>query len=217
MLGQRRSALVRFAPLFWKPNPDAASAHRAFLEKLLTRGAAVGYRTPTSVLIAAAQAEGWNVDDAHVPDGRWVDDPDATEMWARFVEDHRADRVRMVCPVYEPARADFAAAYGLSVANTWWLRELPGSEGGTANERVALPGATAVTVSAPPVYAPPGPMLFLPEVADPWQAITPALEVAARRGCAGVVVDHHPGEDALEAALIGAGFRAHCAYYTGPL
>lgn len=64
--------------------------------------------------------------------------------------------------------------------------------------------AAAATVGAPPVYAPPGPILFLPEVADPCQAITAAVEEAARRGCAGGVVDHHPGDDALEAALIGA-------------
>lgn len=217
MLGDRRRALLPSAPLFWRPSEHAARYHRAFLNKLLAREAAAGYRTETAVLIAADQAHGWDVDDAHVANGRWVASPDADALWAAFAGEHRGDPVRMVCPVYERERTDFAVGNGLILANTWWLLELPGSEGGTANEHIEVPGAAAFTTGAPPVYAPPGPMLFLSEVTDPRLAISVAVDEAPRRGCAGIVVDHHPTDDALESALRAGGFRAHCAYYTGAL
>jgi hypothetical protein len=95
---------------------------------------------------------------------------------------------------------------GPEVAESWWLKELPGSEGGQAGLTVDLPGASASTTAAPPVYAPPGPMLFLPDVPDPQTAIPAAVPEALRRGCAGVVVNQRPYDSVLAAELDETGF-----------
>ncbi|MBE7190326.1 hypothetical protein, partial [Jatrophihabitans endophyticus] len=39
-------------------------------------------------------------------------------------------------------------------------------------------------------------------------AIPAALDEAPRRGCAGIVVDHHPSQDSLQVALRAAGLRS---------
>ena len=93
--------------------------------------------------------------------------------------------------------------------------ELDGSSGETANTEVTLPGATAITTAAPPIYAPPGPMLFLPSVETPHEAVPAAVQEAPRRGCAGIVVNVRPGESDLEAELRKYRFRGHCHYFEG--
>lgn len=123
----------------------------------------------------------------------------------------------MVCPVVEPARADFAAEVGLAPQQSWWLLVLPGSGGGEADLEVRLPGAVARTVSAPPVYAPPGPVLFLSAVSETTSTLPAALEAASQLGCAAIVVDQPADDLALPSALHQAGFRRHCDYCTGIL
>jgi hypothetical protein len=216
VLAERRKPLVSKAPIFWRPAEHAAQFHRAFLAKLLTQAGARGYRTDTAVLIAAPRKHGWVIDDAYVPDERWAD-PAALALWTAFAADCSGDLVRFVCPVYEQERGAFARRAGLTVAESWWLMELPGSEGGQAGLNIDLPGAAAFTTAAPPVYAPPGPMLFLSDVAEPQSAIPAAVPEALRRRCAGIVVSQHPDDSALAAKLDDIGFRQHCDYYTGAL
>ena len=207
VLGERRRTLVPYAPLFWRPSPGAAAVHRRFLERLLTDGAR-GYRTRDSVLIAVPRDDGWLVDDAYLLG-------DGPDLWNAFDADAHGAAVRFVCPCVETGRGEFASAAGLSVAESWWLLELPGSRGGEAGTRIPLPGAAAVTVGAPPVYAPPGPILYLPAPTDA-EAALPAAAVGARElGCAAVVVNQVAGEDLLTEALATNGFRRHCDYYTG--
>ena len=125
--------------------------------------------------------------------------------------------MRFVCPTYEVSRAEHATAAGLAVADSWWLHELPGSGGGQAGVGHVLPGADAVTVGAPPVYAPPGPILFLPAPTDAVTALPAALARAPELGCAAVVVNQRAGDGQLSATLEASGFRRHCDYDEGAL
>ena len=214
VLGQRRESLVEFAPVFWRPAPDGLARHRAFIDYLLSEGGAEAFRTDTSILIAAPRGEGWLVDDAHVPGSAWVTG-DGPCLWnALDGVAHRA-RVRLVCPTYEEDKAEFALAVGLSLAESWWLLELPNVSGGDAGLQVELAGAEAITVAAPPVYDPGGPVLFLPAVSDARAALPDAVAAAPRLGCPAIVVNHVAGDDALALALATAGFRRHCDYYIG--
>jgi hypothetical protein len=215
-LGRRRESLVEKAPVFWAPAPDAARSHRAFVEHLLSGAGGVGYRTDTAVLIAAPRGDGWLVDDTYVPGERWTDG-DGSALWGALAADHSGAAVRFVCPTYERERGEFARTAGLKPVESWWLYELPGSGGGRAGAEIELPGATARTVGAPPVYAPPGPILFLPAPNDAAEALPAAVEQAPKLGCAAIVVNQRAGDEALGTDLTSAGFRRHCDYYTGTL
>ncbi|HEX4091873.1 MAG TPA: hypothetical protein VHZ33_24430 [Trebonia sp.] len=216
VLAERLKLLIPHAPIFWHPSQHAARIHKAYLTRLLTQAGARGYRTDTSVLIAAPSPPGWIVDDASVPREQWGT-PDANALWSALTADCSGDPVRFVCPRYEQERGAFAVQAGLTLAESWWLKELPGSQGGQAGLTVELPGASAMTAAAPPVYAPPGPMLLLPEVDNPHTAIPAALAEAPRRGCAGIVINQRADQAVLAAALRETGFRQHCDYYTGNL
>ena len=214
VLARRREPLVEYAPVFWKPPPRAGVHHRAFIEFLLTDGGAKAYRTDASVLIATRRGDGWLVDDASVHGEPWAAG-DGRGLWNAFEADCRGDDVRLVCPTYEHDRAGFAQAVGLSLAESWWLIEVPDSGGGEAGTRVTVPGAEALTVGAPPVYAPPGPILFLRAVTSPDLALSAAISEVAGLGCAAIVVNQTVEDDDLAMSLAAAGFRRHCDYYTG--
>jgi len=118
-------------------------------------------------------------------------------------------------PTYEQARVEFAQAVGLAIAESWWLMELPNSGSGEAGAQVTLPGADAITVGAPPVYAPPGPILFLRTVTNTDLALPAAISKAPELGCAAIAVNETAADDGLAKPLAAAGFRQHCDYYTG--
>ena len=206
-LRRRREALVPHAPVFWRPAPNADARHRAYLHHLLTEGGARAWRTSTSVLVAARRSAGWLVDDLHV-DGA----SDAVDLWNAFASSCGGDDVRLVAPAYERERTAQAVAAGLEVVESWWLLELA-SGGGEPGVSADLTGADAVTVAAPPVYAPPGPMLVLSDVTD-GAALPAAVAQAPALGCAGVVVAQKVG-DAFGPALAGLGFRRHCDFFEG--
>lgn len=213
VLTRRREPLVEYAPVFWQPAPDAKVNHRAFIEYLLTEGGAKAYRTDDCVLIAAPRGDGWLIDDAHIQGELWASG-DGRDLWNAFDADCHGAEVRLVCPTYEQARAEFAQAAGLAIAESWWLMELPNSGGGEAGAQVTLPGADAITVGAPPVYAPPGPILFLRTVTNTDLALPAAISKAPELGCAAIVVNQID-DDGLARPLAAAGFRQHCDYYTG--
>jgi hypothetical protein len=213
-LAERRAPLAPLAPVFWRPAPDAADRHRAYIEHLLTEGGALAYRTAHSVLVASPRGDGWLIDDLYVPAERWT--TDGAELWNALASGRRGDDVRFVCPTYESARVEFASEVGLALAETWWLVEL-GSGGGEAGVSVTLPGAEAVTVGAPPVYAPPGPMLFLPSPEDVAAAAPAAVDRALGLGCAGVVVNQAAGNQSMVEVLRAAGLRPHCHFFEGTI
>lgn len=214
VLAERRAPLVPHAPVFWRRAPDAATHHRVFIEYLLGDGGARAYRTAASVLIAAPRRDGLLIDDACVPGEDWVTG-DGRVLWNALAADCLGSEVRFVCPTYEHARAEFAQVVGLAVAESWWLMEFGDSGGGEAGCRVHLPGAEAITVAAPPVYAPPGPILFLPALTDAGRAIPAAIAKAPELGCAAIVVNQVSNDGVLSSDLTEAGFKRHCDYYTG--
>lgn len=209
VLGQRIKHLVPYAPIFWAPAPDRVEKHTNYLRYLLAEGGALGYRTEESVLIAARERDHRLVDDAawHGSDGR--------RLWDALAADCADESVRVVCPRYEPERLAVFQDAGLRVQETWWLRELPGSSGGTPGIDVELPGATAFTMPAPPVYAPPGPILTLASYDDLDAAAPAAVSKAEQLGCAGIVVKVPGVDDSAVAPLGAAGLRAHCDFHEG--
>jgi len=213
-LAERREALRPLAPVFWRPAPNAAERHRQFIKYLLTDGGGLAYRTADSVLLATPRGDGWLVDDLHVRDQYWT--TDGVDLWNALAADRRAEVVRFVCPTYENDRAEFASNIGLTVAETWWLIELE-SGGGETHVTISLPGADAVTVGAPPVYAPPGPMLFLASPEDVATAVPAALDKAPGMGCAGVVVNQAASEQSMAEVLRAAGLRPHCDFFVGTI
>ena len=214
VLVRRREPLVQHAPIFWKPAPDAEVNHRDFIAHLLTDGGARAYRTDSSILIAVPRSGGWLVDDASIQGERWAAG-DGRELWNAFAADLHGEDVRLVCPTYERDRAEFAHSVGLAVAESWWLFEVPGSGGGEAGAQIMVPGADALTVGAPPVYAPPGPILFLRAVMNADLALPEALSAVRDLGCAAIVVNQTVDDDDLARSLAAAGFRQHCDYHTG--
>lgn len=216
LLGERRARLVRHAPIFWRPAAESRGRHRAFIDHLLTDAGTRAYRTDNAVLIAAPRGDGWLVDDAYVRDEQWSEGQEWMALWNAFARDCGGAQVRFVCPTYEYDRAAFAARDGLAVGESWWLKELSGS-GGESGLNVELPGADAVTVEAPPVYAPPGPVLFLPAPTDATTAVPAALDKADELGCAAVVVNQAAEDDDLAAPLIESGLRRHCDYFAGTI
>lgn len=193
------------------PQPTTAPSSSTSYPRV-ARGA---YRTDDSVLIAAPRGAGWLVDDAHVPGSDWAGDGRA--LWNTLDLDAHGAQARFVCPTYDEERAAFARSAGLTIAESWWLMELPGTSGGEAGVRVQLPGAEAITVAAPPVYDPHGPILFLPALSDSGTALPAAIVRAPQLGCPAIVVNQVAGDDALAESLSGAGFRRHCDYYTGAI
>lgn len=211
VLARRRASLVPHAPVFWRAAADADARHREYVAELLAAGAR-GYRTASSVLVAAPARQGWLVDNLAVAGAHA--DTEGRELWDAFAADCGGEDVRFVRPTYESARARLAADAGLGLSESWWLRELAGSGGGDAGVRVDLPGAEAITVGAPPVYDPPGPVLLLPTVDDAEIALPAALERAPDLGCAAVVV-RQGADDGITARLDASGFRRHCDFYEG--
>ena len=213
-LAARRDPLVEYAPVFWRPAVDAADKHREFLAYLMTEGGARVYRTDSSVLVAASRGDGWLVDDLYVADHRW--DTVGRDLWNALAADCEGAPVRFVCPVYEQDRAEFAARANLHVQEAWWLLELD-SAGGQAGVEVALPGADAITVGSPPVYAPLGPILFLPAPIDASVAVPAAIQRAPDLGCAAIVVSQVAGDEQLAKTLGDFGLRRHCEFFAGTI
>lgn len=217
LLKQRREPLVEFAPVFWCPSADASASHRAFIEYLLTEGGAKGFRTSTAVVVAVPRGQGWLIDDMYVPGSGWARG-DGRALWNALDAVAHGAPVRFVCPAYEESRGEFARAVGLTIAESWWLLELPnGATGGEAGVRVNVAGAEAITVAAPPVYDPGGPVLYIPSLRDAPPALAAAITSAPELGCPAIVVNQVTGDATLEQALTEAGFRRHCDYYTGTI
>lgn len=214
VLSRRRGRLVEQAPIFWRPAPDAEANHRAFLNYLLTDGGAKAYRTADAVLIAASHGDGWLIDDADVAGGHWASRA-GRDLWNALAADCPGAPVRFVCPTYEPDRSGFAQAAGLVCAESWWLMELPGSGEGEVGVQVVLPGADAVTVGAPPVYAPPGQILYLPAPTDVALSLSAVIATARDLGCAAIVINDNKTNDDLALSLTATGLRRHCDFFEG--
>lgn len=213
VLARRRAALVPHAPLYWRPAADALERHRAHLAHVIGEGQGVGFRTNDALMVAAKGERGWTIDDAWVQPDRW--ERDGEELWARTMEHVGTDPVRFVCPVFEPERAAFARQRGLVPESSWWHAEVEALETIRAHDADPhVAGASAALVSAPPIYDPGGPILFLHGVRD-ITAIAESRESATRCGSPLVVVDQPAGREDLAEALADEGFTRHCDFLVG--
>jgi hypothetical protein len=126
-------------------------------------------------------------------------------------------RLRFVCPVPELLRASAATAVGLSVAESWWHRDLMQVSSDLPHEvelGVRVDGAVGCLVAAPPVYAPGGPVLLVTSLTDP-AALRVIEDEAARRGAPVSVVSQKPDDQELAELLRFAGYKRTTEFYEG--
>lgn len=215
VLGRRRARLAPHAPVYWRPAIDAAERHRQFMSYVVGEGGGFGFRTDDSVIISSPGGSGWTIDDAWVSPDQWPEE--GLLLWDSTLAQTGPDPLRFVCPTFEPERAAFAADRGLSLASSWWHLEVRRTGAAVADGEASvaqphLDGATTVLVSAPPVYDPGGPILFLRDVHDR-AAVTSASAEADRLECPVVVVDQPAGADDLGGVLAENGYLRHCDFF----
>jgi hypothetical protein len=217
----RRERLVPFAPRFWRRAPDARAVHREFLGGLIDSTDGPAIRTDHGFLFGIPQDGRIVVDDlALPPEASWAVEGDA--LLRRAAE---AGPLRVVCPVPEESRRAAVIALGLEVVESWWHRDLERSadrvgessepEAPGADARLSVEGAEGRLVTAPPVYAPGGPVLLATSV--PSSTALEALErLAARRGAPVAVVSLSPADRAGAQLLSAAGYRRTTDFFEQP-
>lgn len=212
-LADRRRSLATFAPTYWRPASDARCRHREFLRDLLGDGGAVGFRTDDSVIIAQPRSQGWLIDDAAVAEARW--ESEGAELWDAL-RSETSGSLRWVCPVPEREGLRFVGSRGFELVESWWHRDIE-DEAASGDEvgAVSVVGAAARLVSAPPVYAPGGPILFLTDVQEPDAALEDAVRKASVLGSPVVVVSQTPRDDTVATKLRAHGFNRHCDFLDG--
>jgi hypothetical protein len=216
----RRARLTPFAPRFWNPSPDARVVHAEFLGRLIGSPDVMAVRSEHGFLFGLPRRGRLLVDDMVVDDmvltddARWPDE--GTAMLRHAARAAHPAALRFVCPVPEQARADAARALGLTVAESWWHRDLagpPSAPGARAAEPGTELGEDCRLVPAPPVYDPGGPVLLVSTVSGP-DALTRAERAAAARGATVSVVSQDPADAALATLLAKAGYRRTTDYFT---
>jgi hypothetical protein len=209
----RRAKIVSFAPRFWNPADDARRTHATFLGSLIAEPDVLSIRTDHGFLFGMPRSGALVVDDmAAEGDAFWPLDGEELLRSAGQV-----GRLRLVCPVPEAPRASAATAVGLSIAESWWHRDLT-NVASSAHDwdelGLQVDGAVARLVPAPPVYAPGGPVLLVTSVSDA-SALSAIEDEAARRGAPVSVVSQDPDDDGLAELLNAAGYRRTTDYYEG--
>jgi hypothetical protein len=221
----RRARLVPFAPRFWNPSPDARALHAGYLGRLIASPDVTAVRSEHGFLFGLPRRGQLPADDMIVDDMVLTDDthwPDEGTALLRYAARaaHPA-AFRFVCPVPEEPRADAARAVGLTVAESWWHRDLdarpasPSAQSAPAAAPAAELGEGCRLVPAPPVYDPGGPVLLVTRVPDA-SALTHAEQAAAARGATVSVVSQDPADGALATLLTKAGYRRTTDYFATP-
>jgi hypothetical protein len=227
----RRARLVAFAPRFWNPSREARTVHAGFLGGLIGSPDVMAVRSEHGFLFGLPRRGRLFVDDMVIDDMVMADDArwpgEGAALLRHAVGATSPAALRFVCPVHELPRAEAARAVGLTVAESWWHRDLddrpttpaapaaPAAElgqelGGELGEHCRL-------VPAPPVYDPGGPVLLVTTVPGAaWLA--DAERAAAARGATVSVVSQDPADSALAGLLAAAGYRRTTDYYvtSGP-
>ena len=211
----RRARLTPFAPRFWNSSTDARAVHAEFLGRLIGLPDVMAVRSEHGFLFGLPRRGQLLVDDMLVDDmvltddAHWTDE--GTALLRHAVRATYPAALRFVCPVPERPRADAARAVGLTVAESWWHRDLDRQPSAAAAEL----GEDCRLVPAPPVYDPGGPVLLVSAVSDA-SALTLAEQAAAALGASVSVVSQDPADDALATLLTKAGYRQTTDYFTTP-
>jgi hypothetical protein len=202
LAARRAEQRERFAPRFWRRAADARRIHAGYLGSLVDDPAVPALRTDHLFAFALPQPGFLLVDDAAAEEpGHWA--AEGPELFRRLLG---GSAVRFVCPAPEPDRAALALRLGLTIAETWWHRDLAGTHRPVSPGPLRVPGADGRLVTAPPVYAPGGPVLLVTGF-DGRPALAEMERAAAARGAVVSVVTHPPEGDATE-------YRRTCDFYT---
>jgi hypothetical protein len=213
LASRRRQRIVKFAPRFWQPAPGARSAHTSFMTGLIQASEVVSIRTDQGFVVGVPDRGRMVIDDmALEDDALWPTDGDVLLRQAA-----RSGPLRVVCPVPEASRRTAVANLGLSVVETWWHRDLkpdPAPARTSGETRLVVGGAEARLLSAPPVYAPGGPVLLIATVATA-SALGAIERAARRRGSVVAVVSQQPDDQATADLLKSAGYKRTTDFFEG--
>lgn len=213
LAARRRQRLVRFAPRFWNPAPEARGAHTSFLTGLIRSLEVVSIRTDQGFAIGVPERGRVLIDDMVLEDDSlWTTDGD---VLLRHVA--RSGPLRVVCPLPEVSRQGAVANLGLSTVETWWHRDLepdPAPAELAGESRLDVDCAEARLVSAPPVYAPGGPVLLIDTVATV-AALHATEREARRRGAVVAVVSQKPHDQLMADLLEFAGYKRTTEFLEG--
>ena len=155
LIEPRREQLRQHAPQFWNPAPNARELHGRFLGTQIGKPGTVALRTDRGFVFAGPRGDGFLIDDMLVASAElWP--TDGTDLIKAAVDGHV---VRIVCPVHERGRAEVAESLGLTVTESWWTRGLdPAQVAEPGTQEISVDETAGRLVSAPPVYAPGGPV-----------------------------------------------------------
>jgi len=213
LAARRRERIVEFAPRFWNPAPGARDTHAGFLAGLVQSPTTLALRTDHGFVIAVPGHDRLVIDDmALEDDSLWPTEGDALLRRAAT-----GTPLRVVCPLPEPARRTAVTRLGLSVAGTWWHRDLdpdPTWDGHNDDAPLAVDGADAILVPAPPVYAPGGPVVLVRAVASV-SALRAVEQAASRRGSTVSVVSQQPDNRSAADMLESAGYKRTTEFFEG--
>jgi hypothetical protein len=221
LIDSRRDLLMEFAPRFWRRSINAREVHGSFLGSQIDNPDIVTVRTDHGFVFAGRQAELIMVDDMAVDDdAAWPVDGVRLLQAVAATDPGRHD-LRVVCPVPEPARRVAVASLGLTVAESWWHRELPTDPQAWMwpavpddSPEVTVTGAAGRLVPAPPVYDPGGPVLIVGELSGADSLAD--LERAAGQAGAVVAVVPQSAKDTDRADwLQAAGYLRTTDFYQG--
>lgn len=208
-----RERIVRFAPRFWNPAPGARDTHASFLTGLVESPTALSIRTDQGFVIGTPGRDRIVIDDMALEDeSLWPTDGDVLLRRAAM-----SAPLRVVCPLPETARRTAVTRLGLSVAETWWHRDIdpePTSDGQNEDNRLAVDGADAILVPAPPVYAPGGPVVLVRTVASV-AALHAVEQAAGRRGGVVSVVSQQPDDHVTADMLESVGYKRTTEFFEG--
>jgi hypothetical protein len=215
LMERRREVYASYSPVFWRPARGVTAAHAAFLGGKVSKGRVVGRRTDRGFIIGEVRGSEGFVDDFGVEaDVDWVEDGVALlcSVWPILAE-QGANMVRVVSAAADHPKVEMLRSCSLELVEQWWVKPVDPVGAPTATGRTDGCGFSGTVSSAPPVYDPGGPVLFVDQLAD--GTPTGALEQqAAERGVLLVIVPV-PAGGSRERELRAAAFTVASAWYLG--
>lgn len=211
---QRRAALVPHAPRFWRSADDAAEKHRVHLGRLINDPAARSLRTDHGYAIGMASPPRLIIDDMVVDENHYQNEGIALLQAIAANSD-----VRFVCPTFETQRAELARNVGLTVVESWWHRDLEEAESTAAHhipEDLNVDGTHGRLVSAPPIYDPGGPVLFVTKLRSA-SALREIELRAAKDGATVSVIAVKADDNSVERLARDNGYRRTTDFFEGRL
>jgi hypothetical protein len=215
LAARRRQRIAKFAPRLWNPAPGARREHATFLAGLIQSSTVLSVRTDHGYLFGVPDRGRVVVDDLGLEDDAlWQSEGNALLRHAAG-----SGPLRVVCPIPEAPRRAVVADLALSVAETWWHRDLdlvPPFIEQRDEHRLAVEGAEGLLVSAPPVYDPGGPVLLV-QAAATESALRSIERSASQLGAVVSVVSVTRGSQLAPADLEASGYKETTEFFEGSI